>query len=534
MSAVLNNPPTPTPRPAASAGHVLVVEDDVVSRNFLQFGLTRQGYFVASAEHVAGAQEELLRKGIESWDCVVTDYRMPNASGLDLLLWIKQQDPSLSTIIVTAQGEKELIAESLRGGAADFLDKPVDLIKLSSAVNRAIEQTRRQRHMAKSESAVQDLSRAQQWMLGVVAPRGPVQVDLCFHPKQDAGGDFFTRFQLSPHKHFCLLTDVSGHDLQAAYVSAYFQGLVRGMLDRATPIEEIFARFNRFLLEEWNHSATLHGKSVSADTSVAACALLIDSKALTATILTHGTPAPVHVTPDGQAHIIGTVGGFPLGWFSEFTPQASVHFIAEGGYFYLWTDGLEDLAEKQGVSPLSLAYCLHQAKERGVAPPGIDSAFDDILVARILLAAARPVTQFFQPLLLETYPGGETALIDEYQAHWQRSLLLALPELPETKLYDVLLASREILLNGLTHGCQGAPNQEVTFQIAIEPTAGLLRVRVSDSGPGHNFNLEHHEAQAADALLEEHRGLILVNHLASHVRLERKGASVVMDFSLAS
>jgi FixJ family two-component response regulator/anti-sigma regulatory factor (Ser/Thr protein kinase) len=530
LTADLNETPSAVCRPAAFGGRVLVVEDDIVSRNFLQYGLTKHGYVVSAAEDAASARKELLRLGVDAWDCVVTDYRMPNATGLELLMWVKGQDSCLSTIIVTAQGEKELIAESLRGGAADFLDKPVDLAKLSAAVSRGVEQTRRQRHMAQSESAVKELGKAQQWMLGAVAPRGPVQVDLCFHPKQDAGGDFFTRFQLSPHQFVCLLTDVSGHDLQAAYISAYFQGLVRGMLENATPIEEIFARFNRFLLEEWNQQETLQGRA--SDTSVAVCAILIDSKALTATVLTHGTPAPVHVSPDGVAQVVGATGGYPLGWFPAFEASSSVHFIAEGGYFYLWTDGLDDLAEKMSVNRLSLAFALQRARERNEVPDWIEPALDDILVARILMAPSKTAEHAFEPVILEEYSGADSGSIDEFQESWRRSLLQALPELSETQMHDALLASREVVLNALNHGCGGRSEHRVCFQVASDVRARKLRVRVCDPGPGHRFNVSGYEEDAAASLLEEHRGLILAKHLANDIRFERNGATVIMDFSL--
>jgi CheY-like chemotaxis protein/anti-sigma regulatory factor (Ser/Thr protein kinase) len=513
------------------ASRILVVEDDPISRSFLQFALRKQGYDVAAAENATDAWGALSPADIRTFDCVLTDYRMPDNTGLELLSWIQQRDPSLATIIITAEGEKHLVTESLRGGATDFLDKPVALEKLHSAVAAAIRRTHRQRHLDESEAAVKTLGRAQERMLGTEPGGGPVRVEVCFHPKHEAGGDFFSRFQPTADHFGCLLTDVSGHDLQAAFISAYFQGIVRGMLERAAPMTEIFATFNRLLLEEWNQLGAASGEPAGIKASVAACAITIDAVAQTATVLAHGMPAPIYWLPDGDARVVGENGGFPLGWFSELIFQNVVQTVAGGGAFCLWTDGLEQVAQENGVSELSLACALQAAKGRSQRLAEIDSAADDILLADVWLSPAHLMGEAFRPLLLEQYYGGQCGEIDQLQAYWRRSLLLAMPELPESRQHDVLLAAREALLNALKHGCGESPARLASFQIAGCSSRRTLRVRVNDSGPGHHFDLAHHQKLAAEELLTEHRGLILINQLSSRVDFKRNGAGVTMDFS---
>lgn len=484
-----------------------------------------------TAENAIAAQETLTPAAIRMFDCVVTDYCMPEQSGLDLLSWIKSRDPNLATIIVTAEGERELIAASLRAGAVDFLDKPIDLEKLRFAVTQAVRQTRRQRSLAESESAVQDLGRVQERMLVAQAARSPVRMDVCFHPKHPAGGDFFTRFQPAPHQTFCLLTDVSGHDLEAAYISAYFQGVVRGMLERGGPVQEIFAAFNRLLLEEWNHTGGWNAPTTEIKASVAACAILIDSAADTATVLAHGMPAPVYWLADGTAQVIGDTGGFPLGWFPDISGLSVVQPTPGGGSFCLWTDGLEEVAAQQGVSELSFAWALQRAQRRNEKLSEIHTALDDILVADIHLSPVSSALDFFRPLILEQYHGGQTGEIDEMQAFWRRSLKLAAPELPEDKLHDILLSSREMLLNALHHGCQGRADQKADFQAAYSPALQTIRVRVCDPGHGHQFNVARREERAAQELTQKHLGLVLTRHLATKMEAERGGATVIMDFA---
>jgi anti-sigma regulatory factor (Ser/Thr protein kinase) len=220
-----------------------------------------------------------------------------------------------------------------------------------------------------------------------------------------------------------------------------------------------------------------------------------------------------------------------LGWFPDLPCRDVVQPISNGGAFCLWTDGLEQVAEKNGVSELSLACALQAAKGRGQNVAEIGSATDDVLLADVWLSPAHTMAGAFRPLLLAKYHGGRAGDIDEVQAYWRRSLLMAVPELPESGQHDVLLAARESLLNALTHGCSGSPDQLASFQIGYNSLHRILRVRVRDSGPGYQFDFDRHQSSATDELLEDHRGLLLIKHLASSVDFKRNGTSITMDFT---
>lgn len=139
------------------AARVLVVEDDPASLQFLEIMLVKRGYEVITAVDATHARAELSPACIEGFSCVITDYRMPDTTGLELLAWIQEQDADLATIIVTAEGEKRLISESMRGGAVDFLEKPIAAFELEVAVSRAVKRTRRQRQLTGSESKAREL-----------------------------------------------------------------------------------------------------------------------------------------------------------------------------------------------------------------------------------------------------------------------------------------------------------------------------------------------------------------------------------------
>ncbi len=109
---------------AAPTARVLVVDDEPSMRQMLSFALRREGYDVATADDGRSALEA-LRDG--RFDLVVTDVRMPDVSGVDLLREAKRLDPSLSIIMMTAYGSKETVLEALRLGATDYVEKTPNL-----------------------------------------------------------------------------------------------------------------------------------------------------------------------------------------------------------------------------------------------------------------------------------------------------------------------------------------------------------------------------------------------------------------------
>jgi len=516
---------------------VLVVDDDRTSREFLCRALQKQGCEVAGAAGVSAAQRLLSDRGFAWFETVLTDYQMPEQNGLDLLDWLRQKDATLSGIVLTGESEKNIVAESLRAGAADFLEKPVNLPHLLHAVIKAVNVTRRRRQLAATESAVKKLGNAQRELFNtsrVKVPGGEAAVDVCFHPKLEAGGDFFSHFQTAPEKLCCLLTDVSGHDLEAAFVSAYFQGLVHGMEHCHAPASEIFQFFNSFLIKDWNRSPQFRLQAKNSETSIATLSVTIDFSKQTADVLACGTPAPVLISADGRAGFMGESGGAPLGWFSDWHPQATTHSIAGGGSILMWTDGLEDLAIQLDVHALCVAHVLEQARLDGANGQLLDEAGDDILFTSVRLPGNPAAAGFYRPLLLDEYHGAQAVEIDRLTERWKRHLLLVQPQISEHHLHDIILAVREAVLNAMNHGCGGDAAKKIRFQISRLAVKNSIKIWIDDPGNGHQFDFLTHETAAADMTLAEHRGLIFMVNLANAVCFERNGASVILEFECTS
>ena len=520
------------PAPAVKR-RILLVDDEPTMRKFMEALLVKRGFAVTAASSVKEAQQKIQESGAEAFACVVTDYTMPEQTGLDLLRWLGGKDPCLGVIIVTAESERQIVADSLREGACGFLDKPVSPQSFYPTVERVIGTTKHKRRQAATEAAVKEVGRVQHMMMDSDSGQRQSKpaMDTFFRPMSEAGGDFLNHFGIGERNHFVLLTDVSGHDLKAAFISAYFQGIVRGMMESKTPVPKVFEFFNSFLLREWN-SESANSKTSAVSASIAVGSVLLEPLEHQATVLTSGSPLPVYVTPDGRGRIVGEQGSAPLGWFPENPVTVASLTTAEGGAFYLWTDGLEAFAEEQQISAPALGTLLLLAQHNLRTVPDFSSQQDDILVTRVALPDPQDKGEGFLPLLVEDYAGNQAGQIDLMQVFWTRSLLFCLPDITPDDTFNVILAAREAVLNALEHGCSGSADKNAQFAMSFCPAKNLLRIFVTDPGPGHQFDMKKHQTRAADELIDQHRGLVMIHNLANNVAIERNGASLTMDFIL--
>ncbi|MEO8634106.1 MAG: sigma-54 dependent transcriptional regulator [Gemmatimonadales bacterium] len=129
---------------AAPPFRILLVDDDEAAGTLLAEVLGREGYAVVTAQSAAEAFAAFGRQG--PFDAVLTDLRMPEASGLDLLAQLKARDPDALVMVLTAFGDAATAGEAIRAGAYDFISKPFDLDELRATIARAIERRRFSAH----------------------------------------------------------------------------------------------------------------------------------------------------------------------------------------------------------------------------------------------------------------------------------------------------------------------------------------------------------------------------------------------------
>ena len=122
-----------------SSAHLLVVDDDPVTLDLLKEVLSKEGYEVETA--LSG--EEAITQGMDTlFDVIITDVRMGDKDGMEVLRSFKKISPETTVIMITAFGSIETAIEAIRDGAFDYISKPFKLDEIKFTIRRALEQRR--------------------------------------------------------------------------------------------------------------------------------------------------------------------------------------------------------------------------------------------------------------------------------------------------------------------------------------------------------------------------------------------------------
>ena len=113
----------------------LIIDDEPDIRELLEITLTRMDVDCMPAENLQGAYT-LLKN--HKFDICLTDMRLPDGNGLELVAYIQENNPQLPVAVITAHGNMESAIHALKSGAFDFLSKPVDLEVLRTLVRTAL------------------------------------------------------------------------------------------------------------------------------------------------------------------------------------------------------------------------------------------------------------------------------------------------------------------------------------------------------------------------------------------------------------
>src|SRR5216684_5226988 len=125
--------------PDGSPGSVLIIDDEPVIRESLLTLLELEGYRVQAA---ADGEEGLALMASDPFDVVLLDFALPGRNGLEILADIRDRDPSLAIILITAFGTVENAVKAMQGGASNFIQKPWDNEKLLADVHAAVAKRR--------------------------------------------------------------------------------------------------------------------------------------------------------------------------------------------------------------------------------------------------------------------------------------------------------------------------------------------------------------------------------------------------------
>jgi sigma-B regulation protein RsbU (phosphoserine phosphatase) len=341
---------------------ILIVDDSRAQRHLLTKTLGRWGYTTIEAESGEAAIE--LCFGVDV-DFVVSDWMMPGMSGVEFCREFRKikQDRPAYFILLTAQTDRETLAEGLDNGADDFLSKPFNVVELKARIRAGQRVLSAQRdildknqllsktleELQKVYSAVdRDLREARSFQQALVPDHfhslPGMDVSFLYQPSGHVGGDLVGIFRISDTRYGIFSVDVAGHGVASALMTARIAGHLNASTPKRNlalttddtgqctmiPPDEVCRRLNNLLLNEIETDSYL--TMILADVDLASGRVVMAQA---------GHPSPAVQRADGSVEFVSSYG-MPIGLipdaeFSSFTIE-----LAPGDRLLFYSDGITE------------------------------------------------------------------------------------------------------------------------------------------------------------------------------------------------
>lgn len=132
--------------------HVLVIDDEESMRYALGKGLERANFRCTTVATGRAGVESFVAGG---FDAVLTDVKLPDLSGLDIVAILTEMDPSVPVVVMTGYGTLEMALEAMRRGARDYVQKPFAVRDVVRILERAVRETRLERENRRLRALVE-------------------------------------------------------------------------------------------------------------------------------------------------------------------------------------------------------------------------------------------------------------------------------------------------------------------------------------------------------------------------------------------
>lgn len=350
-----------------AARPVLVVDDSRAHRRLLSRSLQKWGYETIEAESGEAALK-ICRSG--AIELVVSDWMMPGMSGVEFCRAFRELADGQPAyfILLTAQTEREVLAEGLESGADDFLSKPFNSIELRARLragervlgaHRALEDknatlSETLSELSEAYQAIdKDLNEARKFQEGLVPDRslsyGDFDISLLLQPSGHVGGDLVGCFDVNDVTLGFYSVDVSGHGVASALMTARIASYLSDAapdrniaLERGKngysmrPLEEVCARLNGLLQSDVESDQYL---------TMALGKLCLESG--TFTLCQAGHPFPVVQRSVGSVEFIET-DGTPIGLIDDPEFSTTTATLESGDRLMLYSDGMTECSDLDG------------------------------------------------------------------------------------------------------------------------------------------------------------------------------------------
>lgn len=352
---------------AASPRPVLVVDDSRAHRHLLARTLSKWGYATIEAE---SGEHALAICGAMPVDIVISDWMMPGMTGIEFCRAFREHSDGHPAyfILLTAQTEREALAQGLASGADEFLSKPFSTVELRARLQAGERIVNAQRDLSEKNQTLtttlerlsdayaaidRDLRQARRFQEGLVPerhlPLGPVSVSMLFRPSGHIGGDLVGHFRVSDREIGIYSVDVSGHGVASALMTARIAGYLANAAPernialesvpggyRMVPPAEICVRLNGILQADGD-----------TDQYLTFSIARVEIETGTVEISQAGHPSPAIQRADGTVEFL-ELFSTPIGLVDDPEFASATLTLGPGDRLMMYSDGITECPDTGG------------------------------------------------------------------------------------------------------------------------------------------------------------------------------------------
>jgi sigma-B regulation protein RsbU (phosphoserine phosphatase) len=325
---------------------ILVLDDEEDTEDlFLQafrHQITDGTYKFSFARHM---DEALNFFKSQVFDIFVTDISVDGVDSINLISQLRKEYPLMKSIVASAYGDMSTLRAVMRGGAHDFVIKPIDFTDFGDTLRKTVSVVEKLKDVEKANkklSAISDeldvSAKLQKSILpGNVVKKGSIEIWADSISAAEVGGDFYDFFWLSETKLGIVMADVSGKNVSAAMFALIAKTLIKSFAKIYQSPAECFDNVNR----------TLCGEN-STSMFVTAIYGIVDIEKNHLVYTNAGHPPVVVIRSNQKPEFLECDPGMALGIFEEVEFTDNTHEFAPGEMVLLYTDGVPEATNKDG------------------------------------------------------------------------------------------------------------------------------------------------------------------------------------------
>lgn len=329
-----------------ASARILVLDDEEDTEDLFTQKFRHQiedGTYEFSFATSLSKTEELLKSS--QYDIFVSDINVDGIDGIDLINRLRKEYPLMRAVVVSAYGDINTLRAVMRGGAHDFVIKPIDFKDLADTLQKTAKVVAKlkevevvnKKFIAISDELSVSANLQRSILPGNVVKRGSIELFADNIPAAECSGDFYDYFWLDENRFGIVIADVSGKNVSAAMFAVIAKTLIKSFSRVYQSPAECFKHVNKSLCDENVTTMFVTAMYGVIDTS---------KNEITYTNAGH---LPIADIRYGQEPVfLDCDPGMALGIWDQTEFVDNVHEFSPGETILMYTDGVPEAANKAG------------------------------------------------------------------------------------------------------------------------------------------------------------------------------------------